>query len=193
MKEMTFCRIKVTLNYTKPKIFRDIVVPWDVTLDVLHDVIQIAMGWEDMHLHEWSLQHGRTEVFFVDELPDYEIPNTIQYLEKEFRLCDVLSEECRDILYTYDMGDNWAHTVHISRFDYKKPVPFPFHCLDGYGACPPEDSGGVGGYYEKLRVMADPDDPDHDFINEWMGGSFDPEKFSIRNVNKLLQNSFEIG
>ena len=41
-------QIKVTLLYTKPLIWRRLLVPATLTLEQLHDVLQLAMGWDGM-------------------------------------------------------------------------------------------------------------------------------------------------
>src|SRR6266404_4746555 len=48
-------QLKVTLLGTSPPIWRRLLVPVDVTLAQLHDVLQTAMGWEDGHMHEFPL------------------------------------------------------------------------------------------------------------------------------------------
>ena len=40
-------------------IWRRFVVPGDITLDRLHDVIQIVMGWQDYHLHTFTIGKKR--------------------------------------------------------------------------------------------------------------------------------------
>ena len=52
-------QIKVTLLGTKPPIWRRLLVPADVTLAQLHNVLQIAMGWEDGHMHEFRVGQRR--------------------------------------------------------------------------------------------------------------------------------------
>src|SRR5229473_63323 len=52
-------QIKVTLLGTNPPIWRRLLVPADVTLAQLHDVLQAAMGWEDGHMHEFSIGQRR--------------------------------------------------------------------------------------------------------------------------------------
>ncbi len=59
-------------------------------------------------------------------------------------------------------------------------------CLAGRRACPPEDVGGVWGYYELLEALADPENPEHADRIEWIGGEFDAEKFSVETANRLL-------
>src|SRR5258708_28252368 len=52
-------QLKVTLLGTSPPIWRRLLVPADVTLAQLHDVLQAAMGWEDGHMHEFSIGQRR--------------------------------------------------------------------------------------------------------------------------------------
>ena len=61
-------------------------------------------------------------------------------------------------------------------------------CTAGARACPPEDCGGVIGYYEMLVVLSDPDHEDHDEVVEWLGGSFDPEAFDVAFVDHALKS-----
>jgi len=59
-------------------------------------------------------------------------------------------------------------------------------CVDGKRACPPEDIGGIGGFYMFLEAMADPNRPEHDTYMEWYGEKFYPEDFDLEYVNELL-------
>ncbi|MBP7557529.1 MAG: plasmid pRiA4b ORF-3 family protein [Chitinophagaceae bacterium] len=54
-------------------------------------------------------------------------------------------------IYLYDIGDNWQHRVTVKEFSDQqldRPV-----CLEGRSACPPEDCGGLPGYYEILKML----------------------------------------
>jgi hypothetical protein len=48
-------QLKITLNHTEPAIWRRILVPSDLQLSTLHDVIQLAMGWGDDHLYNFKI------------------------------------------------------------------------------------------------------------------------------------------
>jgi len=54
--------------------------------------------------------------------------------------------------------------------------------LDGERACPPEDVGGVPGYYNFLEIIQNPDDEDHESMLTWVGGSYDSNKFDAKKV-----------
>ena len=48
-------QFKVTLKESHPPIWRRIQVP-DCTLGELHEVLQVVMGWEDCHLHQFVVR-----------------------------------------------------------------------------------------------------------------------------------------
>ena len=52
-------QIKVTLRYTRPPIWRRLLVPAGLTLDGLHDVLQLAMGWDGSHMHDFRIGQKR--------------------------------------------------------------------------------------------------------------------------------------
>ena len=59
-------------------------------------------------------------------------------------------------------------------------------CIKGKRACPPEDCGGVGGYYMLLEALNNPEQEDHADLLEWVGGDYDPEAFDLAGVNRRL-------
>ncbi len=54
-----FYLLKIQLLDIESAIWRRFVVPASITLDRLHDVIQIVMGWTDSHLHEFTIENQR--------------------------------------------------------------------------------------------------------------------------------------
>ena len=61
-----FYLLKIRLLEIEPEIWRRFVVPASISLDRLHDVIQIVMGWTDSHLHEFTFGKKR-----YTEYPEY--------------------------------------------------------------------------------------------------------------------------
>ena len=91
------------------------------------------------------------------------------------------------IVYEYDFGDSWQHEIVLEKTLEPEPkVKYP-RCVEGARACPPEDCGGIWGYADFLEAISDPKHPDHRDMKEWIGGKFDPEKFSVDAVNKELR------
>lgn len=58
----TILHLKLWLCDLKPLIWRSIDVPSDVTLPRLHRTIQVAMGWEDYHLHAFHIGRRCCEI-----------------------------------------------------------------------------------------------------------------------------------
>ena len=51
-------QLKVTLRHITPLIWRRVLVKSDTTIAQMHSILQIAMGWEDLHLHLFRI-HGK--------------------------------------------------------------------------------------------------------------------------------------
>jgi hypothetical protein len=93
------------------------------------------------------------------------------------------------IVYEYDVGDGWKYDLLLKGMFLSAPtINYPV-CVAGERACPPEDSGGVGGYADLVRKLASPTHPEYDELLEWVGGSFDPDAFDLDKVNTLLRRT----
>lgn len=135
-------RVRVDLVGAKPPVWRRLQLPSTLRLDELHGVLQAVFGWTDSHLHRFSLGDSawddRAERFLcpydVEEGEDDGVPAC------DVRLDEVLSQPGDALLYTYDYGDEWNHRVVVEQRG--EPIE-DVRCVDGRGAAPPEDSGGI--------------------------------------------------
>jgi hypothetical protein len=171
-------QIKIALLYTKPPIWRRLLVPATLTLEQLHDVLQLAMGWEDCHMHAFRIRQKRFGISNDDlaEIGD----------ERDVRLFRVLGKVGAKAVYTYDFGDGWDHEIVVEkRLPPEAGLAYPV-CIDGKRHGPPEDCGGVPGYYSLLEAIRDPLHPQYKESRDWLGDDFDPEAFSIDPVNRRL-------
>jgi hypothetical protein len=174
--------IKVTLLGTKPPIWRRLLVPASMTLAKLHDVLQTAMGWHDCHMHEFRAGERH---FGRPDPEDISMGMQVEN-ERNIRLSSVLRRPGAKLIYTYDFGDNWEHAIVLEKLlpllpDMTSPI-----CIDGSLACPPDDCGGIPGFYELLDALADPNHEQHQEMRDWIGGDFDPQAFSVEEVNRKL-------
>jgi hypothetical protein len=64
-------------------------------------------------------------------------------------------------------------------------------CISGKRACPPEDSGGIGGYEEKLEILKHPRSKHFKEIRDWMG-DFDPEHFDLKEIEFQDPNEHDL-
>ena len=173
--------LKITLKGSKPPIWRRVAVPSDIKLSKLHDVIQIVMGWDDCHLHQFAT---RDDLYFGSTDPEFGLQDV--YDERRYRLHDIAEGKGSRFDYEYDFGDGWEHRIEVIKAEPPKPDgKYPI-CLAGKRACPPEDCGGVWGYYDMLEAAKDPTHELHESYSEWLSQDFDPEAFDYDAVNELL-------
>lgn len=176
-------QLKVTLLGTMPPIWRRLLVPADLTLAQLHDVLQSAMGWQDCHMHEFSAGHRH---FGKPNPEDRLMGMPPVENERTVHLSSVLGRIGAKAVYTYDMGDSWEHGIVL-----EQPLPadpgtaYPV-CTGGERACPPEDCGGIPGFYDLLDALGDPSHEQHEELRDWVGDDYDPDAFSIEDINQML-------
>jgi hypothetical protein len=169
-------RLKITLERFRPAIWRRIEVDDGLSFWDLHRVIQVAMGWDDAHLHEFRVAGlrirlpGDWDSMFDDELSA--LP------EETTKLGMWLSGQ-RKFRYWYDFGDDWWHSIAIEKRLPADPAAPRAVLLAGKGACPPEDCGGVYGYADIIATLSDPAAEDYESVSEWLGDDFDPNVFDF--------------
>lgn|SRR5262249_19576844 len=137
-------QLKVSLRDLSPLVWRRLLVASDTSIARFHTILQIAMGWEDIHLHRFRV-HGKEYgisriggIFFDDD--------PFQVKLSAFKL-----RAGERFVYEYDMGDFWQHDIRLERIlplDPRKRYPV---CSDGAGDCGPEDCGGPLGYMTLLE------------------------------------------
>ena len=168
--------LKIRLLHIKPEIWRRFVVPASISLDRLHDVIQIAMGWADNHLHEFAI--GKKRYTEYPESKEEGLPCG------KYRLIDLVKRRGRTLRYLYDFGDGWEHEIILEESHYFNPrLRNEVVCLEGERACPPEDVGGIPGYLEFCEVLKNPDHDEYEHLMAWSGGGYDSEGFDTDTVN----------
>jgi len=171
-------RLTVTLRSVDPPVWRRVDVPGSLTLADLHDVLQVAMGWEDCHPHRFVA--GKREY----GPPDPDDPSGGRTADEAgVLLRAVLRRPGNALVYEYDFGDGWEHDVVL---DEVRSGTGGAVCVDGERACPPEDCGGAWGYAQLCAAVADPSHPDAADLREWVGPDFDPERFDRDAVNRVL-------
>ncbi|MBO1908636.1 plasmid pRiA4b ORF-3 family protein [Microvirga sp. 3-52] len=143
-------QFKVWLLGISPMVWRRVQVPATMTLRELHGVFQVAMGWEGIHLFQFTLRARR---FGSRELsarsPDIPLSELRLRSGTRFR-------------YEYDLNGPWEHEVRLeSRHEADAQRTHPI-CLDGDGSCPSEDCGGVNGFLAQREAWTAPE-ASHDF------------------------------
>jgi hypothetical protein len=178
-------QIKVTLLGTRPSIWRRLLVPAGLTLGQLHDVLQLAMGWQNCHMHEFRIGQKR---FGTPDPNERLMGMSTTASESAARLSRVLGKVGAKAVYTYDFGDTWEHEITVEKVLAPEPGRAYPVCIGGKRQGPPEDCGGVYGFYDLLESIGNPDHEQHAETMEWLDEDFDPEAFSVEDVNRRLAN-----
>lgn len=173
-------QLYIELEGTSPRIWRRFVVPSAITLDRLHDVIQIVMGWSDTHLHEFVI-NGKHYSDMI-EAEEEEKKNCEE--EGFSRLSSLIDRKTRNFSYIYDFGDDWKHTIKVEKTDLDDDEEWGnLFCIEGSGNCPPEDVGGIPGFEEFCKAVSNSKHPEHESMMAWHGEDFDRDFFSSEEVN----------
>lgn len=167
--------LNVQLCDISPAIWRSFTVPADITLGDLHAYLQIIMGWTNSHLHCFRDEENCYGPF--DEELDEQID------ENSVLLSDMFRKKGSALLYDYDFGDGWEHLITCEEALPNVPETA---VVDGKRACPPDDCGGVPGYYQVLEALADSDNEEQADLLDWLG-EYDPEFFDVEQVNRTLK------
>lgn len=185
-------QFKITLCGIRPTIWRRIQVPETYSFQDLHFAIQNAMGWGNYHSYDFYVGdtciENDEEGFFIDDMwrnmpfhPRRSITRTLP--ASKTKLKEFIKREKEKIKYLYDLGDRWEHIVELEKtIPGKESADYPI-CIAGKRACPPEDCGGVSGYYNLLEIIKNPGHEEYEEMIEWLGGEFDPEHFDINDVS----------
>lgn len=206
-------QIKIELLDSDPLIWRRVTIPAGVTFKRLHDTIQFSMDWRDYHLYEFEFKDENLKI--TNDLESYEeskickakfkgkklnkkndhygfIENILKTSVRQPQTIkiDKFIEKYKSIQYVYDFGDYWEHQIELEKIIDDYNVGYPI-ILEGEGACPPEDVGGIGGYEEFLLAWNDPKHPEHEIMKEW-GESQRYRKFDIEFENDMLRKFLKL-
>jgi hypothetical protein len=178
-EEQSIYQIKVILIDSEPEIWRRLRLSGDTSLEDLHHIIQTAMDWDNSHLHQFIV--GDT-YYGMQEDSELETKD-----ESTITLSQAAPQPEDWFIYEYDFGDSWEHGVLVEEvLPPEEGVHYPV-CVEGEYAAPPEDCGGIPGYYMMLEAIEDEEHPDHEEMLEWVGGDYDPVTFDLDRITRELE------
>lgn len=171
----TLFTLHVSLDDTSPLVWRRIAVPGFFTLEKLHSIIQLSMGWQMSHLYDFDIGGVR-----------YSEPSDDDFEEGASVAASLVAalKDNKSFTYNYDFGDGWQHTIaveSVKALDNDRNYPL---CVDGENACPPEDSGGTYGFESFKEIISNPDNPKFEEMMHWVGGHYVPSSFDPNRINR---------
>jgi hypothetical protein len=174
-------QFRITVKDVRPEIWRKLLVPSDITLEKLHTILQILMGWRNYHLYAFVINEKR---YYPpnENYNDIGKKNSIQT-----RLSSIFPKTSGPITYEYDFGDGWVIELCSEPKDDVVKQNQSAECIEGSRHGPVEDSGGSRGYMEKVKIYGNPQHKRYMEIRELIGPKFDAEAFSLRQTNEALK------
>jgi hypothetical protein len=179
--------LKIKLRLEHFDIWRRVVVPVNLNFESLHKVIRDCFGWGYRHQHDFVVYRDQNPIVSIvsdeDNITKYP-QNEPTLLESKTAIAEYMPKH-KQIVYTYDFGDNWEHTVEVEDvlFDFDKNHPV---CLDGQGDRPPEDVGGESGYIEFIKIINNPQHENYNHMKSWFESQY-YKGFDIKSVNRQLK------
>lgn len=183
---------KIKIEYiSDPPVWRRVEVPASLTFLQFHQVIQTIFSWGNSHL--WNFE-PRTksrrqspafhieEPYFGQECFDYTTP----MIASDTTLDRIFPSE-KELIYTYDYGDGWVHTIKLEGITEENRAYAV--CTKGKGTTPPEDCGGVGGYFNLKKAFENRDKEQMDFYRDWLylddDEIWNPDSFCAETLNAI--------
>ena len=155
-------RLHVQLDGAFPPVWRRLEVACDLGLDDLHDVLQVAFGWDDAHLYRFTLgpedDPGAAFACTADLAQGFDDDASLPTWD--VRVDELLAEPGERLHEQYDYGDNWWLTIEVEDVVVGRVPPGRARVIEGAGAGPGEDCGGIHGY-QMIVPAADPTHPEH--------------------------------
>ncbi len=180
-------------NITKPPVWRRVLVPDEFSFEDFHLVIQVAFGWQNYHMYQFSdTGYGADEIIGIVENSglgfSFDGPSTRD--ASQVRLSEIFGEVGQVYVYIYDFGDDWLHQITLEAIT-DQPVESP-KLLAAKGACPPEDCGGPWGFENLKEILADPKHSEHKDMKKWLGlkprQQWDPNFVDIAEIKDILSD-----
>ncbi|MEY2341630.1 plasmid pRiA4b ORF-3 family protein [Acidithiobacillus sp. IBUN Pt1247-S3] len=174
-------RLEVELIFIEPRIWRTVWVESNMTLHMLHHILQAAMGWTDAHLHEFTINGKHYG------LPDPEDMRDVPVIDERKQKLGDLLEPHLEFSYIYDFGDDWVHKVLVKETEALDQPNGSAFVEAGAGACPPEDCGGMPGYQQFLdKLRQHPKSKEVKEFLRWAREDFNPDLFDRHAANAAL-------
>ena len=175
-------QLKIAVVFSEPLIWRTIQVPGNMTLALLHKVIQVCMGWDDSDTHQFLVG----KIFYQSGFGIKDMKKELQYDENNFELHQL--EEGMQFLFTYlyDGGEGWELEITLEetiRSGLGQDAPV---LVGGERACPPTAVGDIHQYQVLLSDAEAEGDNNRLSFSLPTIPDFDPDNFDQKTLKDQL-------
>lgn len=178
-------QLKIHLVGVSPMIWRRLLVSDQTSIAQFHMMIQIAMGWENLHLHEFTIHGKDYGIYYPHGIYFSDNPFVVLLKDFQFRPKD-------KFVYKYDLTppEPWQVQIRVEKIlDPEPDKTYPI-CVSGKHAAPPEDVYGL----EEFAIIREYYDYFMSHIREISTLQenrfcfpFRPDVFKTRFINKCFQ------
>ncbi len=175
--------LKIELLGSEPLVWRRVIMPAGATFNRLHDVIQgvtnFRSGYPNIVYHLFRFELKEENICVTNDGEAY-AEHLIVRKPTGLKIDDYL-EQHKEVRYIYDFGDDWQFNVRLENLvdDYCFGYPT---LLDGAETAPPEDVGGIPGFYKFMEIYRDVRHPAHEEMVAWAKEQYfreyDPERIN---------------
>ncbi len=198
---------KVVLEGSDPPIWRRFHMLPMSTFYEFGGIIEHAFGWHGdlYHLHKLEMDHPETgKTVLIMPAKEIAIQKNFSFGydlidEEKATIGEYFSMTNKGAVHTYDFGDNWRHVIELEEIkeitaEDENNDDFGIDCcVAGENQAPPEDCGGIGGYYRLMEILGDPQHSEHGEMKKWVlkqkngadiiaGKKFDPKKLESCSI-----------
>lgn len=138
----------------KPPIWREVIIPANLTFYQLHDVIQILFGWDGSHI--WQFQEKPYDHGYIIGPTDSDsrlFSDTVSDDADRTSVSTILKKAGDKMVYVYDFSDDWVHDISLRQV-VEQPSDH-CECIKWKSDNPIENIGGIHGLL-RYREMCDP-------------------------------------
>ncbi len=173
-------KINISLNTVEPKVWRQAIIPADITFRRLSAILNDIIGWMGENLFTLMAPDGQS----VSGMPDgseVDLPaGMIPGMEQRIQTIDTMFDSNEELLYIYNLSEPWEHRILIEECIPDYPADYPC-VIEGEGACPPESCGGPVRFME---IMNCPSDVEMELRDRYLE---EAEPFDAASVNEYLE------
>jgi hypothetical protein len=174
-------QFRLSVRHVRPEIWRKLLVPSDITLEKLHSVLQVLMGWTGHHLYAFVIDGKRYSPPHEDDGDGRKRNATAA------RLSTIFGREAKPITYEYDFGDKWEIELRPEPGADGVRLFRQAECVEGSRRGPVENAGGSREYMEKAEIYNNPHHRRYLEVRRFLGPGFDPEAFDLARTNEMLK------
>lgn len=181
-EEYDYTLINVKINNLEPTVYRRVVVPEDISLDRLSDVILVLFNWEDYESCSFKIKN----TYYVNPLFYMGDDETAENIN-QFRLNQVTKLKSKFKMYY----ENWEIGILVEKTKFYNAELEEIYCLSGANYPPPSYIDDISHYYRLLEAYENPEDDLHQRSRKIFGENFDKTLFTIDSYNFLLSRFTE--